>query len=239
VHHSLESMRGEAVAAVVVLIVASLGLGYLSGSGARSTETVSSVSTSTVTSTTTYTSTETTTSVITTVATQTSTLTTASVPTSSQTETVPAGAELLTTSSGSWTFQAELNATTVNLGGALLVKANLTYEGATSVNFSVDNPFVLFSVYNSTGGPVQVLEVPGINTYEPIAPGQTLQGRFCLSFTPTSVSDYCLYFNNPKQPPEPGPYTFDLAPGIFSAQEGQSLENALQVSTIVTLAEPQ
>jgi len=53
-------MRKESLAAVVAILVgASLGIGYLSGSNARATETLTSVSTSTVTSTTTSISTET------------------------------------------------------------------------------------------------------------------------------------------------------------------------------------
>jgi hypothetical protein len=45
-------MRKEAIAAVVtILVVASLGIGYLSGSGARGTETITSTSTSVSTST--------------------------------------------------------------------------------------------------------------------------------------------------------------------------------------------
>jgi hypothetical protein len=53
-------MRKEGLAAVIaILVVASLGIGYLSGNGTRATETKTSVSTSTVTSTTTSISTET------------------------------------------------------------------------------------------------------------------------------------------------------------------------------------
>jgi hypothetical protein len=53
-------MRNEGLAALVaVLVVASLGIGYLSGNDTRATETLTSVSTSTVTSTDTSTSTET------------------------------------------------------------------------------------------------------------------------------------------------------------------------------------
>jgi hypothetical protein len=60
---SRASMKKEGLAAVIaILVIASLGFGYLSGSGARRTETITSVSTSTLTSTTTYTSTETITS---------------------------------------------------------------------------------------------------------------------------------------------------------------------------------
>jgi len=54
------TMRKEGLAAVIaILVVASLGIGYLSGTSTRATETVTSVSTSTVTSTTTSISTET------------------------------------------------------------------------------------------------------------------------------------------------------------------------------------
>jgi hypothetical protein len=53
-------MRKEGLAAVIVILVAaSLGIGYLSGNNTRATETMTSVSTYTVTSTTTSTSTET------------------------------------------------------------------------------------------------------------------------------------------------------------------------------------
>jgi len=53
-------MRKEGLAAVIaVLVVASLGIGYLSGTSTKTTETMTSVSTSTVTSTTTSISTET------------------------------------------------------------------------------------------------------------------------------------------------------------------------------------
>ena len=53
-------MRREGLAAVIaILVVASLGIGYLSGTSTRTTETMTSVSTSTVTSTTTSISTET------------------------------------------------------------------------------------------------------------------------------------------------------------------------------------
>ena len=53
-------MRKEGLAAVIaVLVVTSLGIGYLSGINNRATETMTSISTSTVTSTTTSTSTET------------------------------------------------------------------------------------------------------------------------------------------------------------------------------------
>jgi hypothetical protein len=53
-------MRKEGLAAIVaILVVASLGIGYQSGSDTRATETMTSISTSTVTSTTTSTSTET------------------------------------------------------------------------------------------------------------------------------------------------------------------------------------
>jgi len=53
-------MRNEGLAALVaILVVASLGIGYLSGNSTRATETMTSISTSTVTSTTTSISTET------------------------------------------------------------------------------------------------------------------------------------------------------------------------------------
>jgi len=53
-------MRKEGLAALVaILVVASLGIGYLSGNDTRATETMTSVSASTVTSTTTSTSTQT------------------------------------------------------------------------------------------------------------------------------------------------------------------------------------
>jgi hypothetical protein len=53
-------MRKEALAAVIaILVVASLGIGYLSGTSTRATETMTSISTSTVTSSTTSISTET------------------------------------------------------------------------------------------------------------------------------------------------------------------------------------
>jgi hypothetical protein len=53
-------MRNAAVGVILaIFVVASLGIGYLSGNNARATETVTSVSTSTVTSTTTPTSTQT------------------------------------------------------------------------------------------------------------------------------------------------------------------------------------
>jgi hypothetical protein len=54
------AMRKETIAAVIaILVVASLGIGYLSGNDTRATETMTSVSTSTITSTITSTSIET------------------------------------------------------------------------------------------------------------------------------------------------------------------------------------
>jgi hypothetical protein len=51
--------KGGLAALVAILVVAGLGIGYLSGNDTRATETMTSVSTSTITSTTTSTSTET------------------------------------------------------------------------------------------------------------------------------------------------------------------------------------
>jgi hypothetical protein len=149
----------------------------------------------------------------------------------------PNGSLLLSKTYGPWSYSVLVNSTSVSVGGALLLLADLTYHGQGNTTIEEVEPINSVGAYNSTGRMVWEFTPSQITFEATVTPGETLGGYVCISVTttppaPSAQNHNCSF---PFRQPVPGVYSLEAAPTFYSSSGSQNLGGNLQVTANFTV----